>query len=263
MSNGAVNMNGSALYTEIEQNCNHPEKHETSFYMMNHFLYSRLDSNYPTNTNIYDEDVNIYIANLLTSMSNSDYHQMVNKYVIPYDISLNKHLKGVKSCRDKYLYYRTNADFLFLSIGLFDNPRMRRPNAAPHMNLSHRGYIGRAKIYYRMAFSYLCKAARSTPAVAEVLDKLSCDLENYLKVLSVMKVEYLHLHRCMSEGEIFHFQRSVLDIDRESSLRQLYDRFLDLYSEYRRKRNPDLKRELESTVEKISALDPDFSFRID
>jgi len=263
MSNGAHNMNGSALYTEIEQNCNQPEKHETSFYMMNQFLYSRLESNYPTNTSIYDEDVNIYIANLLTSMSNSGYHEMIRKYVIPYDIELNSHLQSVNSHREKYLFYRINADFLFLSTGLFNNPKMRRPDSTPYMNLSRQSYIGRARIYYKLAMSHLCKAARKRPAIADVLDKLSWDMENYLKVLSVMKVEYLNLHRSMSDGEAFHLQRSVLDIDREKVLKQLHDRFLDIYSEYRKDKNPELRKNLESIVNKITSLDPDFSFRID
>lgn len=256
-------MKRSALYTEIERDCHHHEKHETSFYMMNQFLYSRLDSNYPTNANFYDEDVNIYVANLLTSISNSDYQEMTGKYVIPYDISLHKRLEGVKSDREKYLYYRMNADYIFLALGLFDNARMRRPGSVPYMDLSARSYIGRAKVYYKLARSYLCKAAHGKPAVADIMDKLSLDLENYLRILSVMKMEYFGMHRSMSDGEMFHFQRSVMDIDREKSLSQLHDRFLDLYSEYMKNRDPGLRQKLKSTIDKIVSIDPDFSFRIE
>ncbi len=234
-------MNESALYTEIQHGCNISEKQKTSFYMMNHFLYSRLDGNYPTNTCIYDEDVNMYIANLLTSLSSQAYHGQVRKYVIPYDISLNDRIRSVESSREKYLYYRTNADFLLLSIGLFDNPGMRRPGSAPHMKLSRRSYIGRAEIYYKLAFSHLCKASRRKTALADVLEKLAGGLEDYLRVLSVMKIQYLNLQKSMSDGEIFHLERSVLDIDREKNLKQLHDRFLDIYSEYRSSGAPGLR----------------------
>jgi len=263
MSNGACRMTGSALHTVTDRGCNLSEKENTSFYMINHFLYSRMDGNYPTNTCIYDEDVNIYIANLLTSLSSPEYHVQAGKYVIPYDIDLNKRLERAKSSREKYLYYRANADFLLLSIGLFDNPRMRRPGSAPHMNLSMRSYIGRAGIYYKLAFSHLCKASRRKTALAEVLEKLSGGLENYLRVLSVMKVQYLNLQKCMSEGEIFHLERSVLNMDRENNLRQLHDRFLDLYSEYRKSGGSELRDKLRRVVRKIRVLDPQFSFRID
>ena len=256
-------MNGSALYKEIKHSCNLSEKHKISFYMMNNFLYSRLESNYPTNTRFYDEDVNIYIANLLTSLSRPEYHDLVRKYVIPYDIVLNNRLERMESSRKKYTYYRANADFLLLSIGLFDNPRMRRPDSAPQMKLPSRSYIGRARIYYKLAFSHLCKASRRKTALADILEKLSVGLEHYLRVLSVMKVQYFNLQRCMSEGEIFHLERSVLDIDREKNLKQLHDRFLDIYSEYRRSDGPEIRDKLKKVVKKIQSLDPQFSFRID
>jgi hypothetical protein len=263
MSNGACKMNGSALYTEIEQNCNRHEKHDTTFYMMNHFLYSRLDGNYPTNTEFYDEDVNVYIANLLTSLSNSYYHETLRRHVIPYDIPLNKKVESLDSEREKYLYYRINADFLTLSTGLFGNPRMRRPGSASHMALPERSYIGRAKIYYRLAYSHLCRTSGNGSSLADVLDKLADGLENYIRILSVMKVEYLNLRRCLSDGEVFHLQRSILNVDREKNLKDLHNLFLDLYSEYRRRGGSELKKKIESVVDKIKLIDPDFSFSID
>jgi len=99
----------------------------TFFFMMNCLLYSRLESGNPSNQNYYDEDVNVYLANLLTSFMNPDFHERTRKYLSPYDTDLFDKVRNSPDVRLKYTIYKTNADFLLISIGIFRNPDGSRP----------------------------------------------------------------------------------------------------------------------------------------
>jgi len=203
--------------------------------MMNSFLYSRLDSNFPTNEYFYDEDVNIYIANLLTSISNSEYHKRLIKYVTPYDQTLNELINNISDPREKYVAYKSNADFLLISLGIFDNPKRMKPNSMPHMSLSPKTYIGRGKIYYELAQSYLYKTSGRKSAISDVLGKLAQRFEDYARVLSVLKGKYFNFYKQITPGEMYHLEQSVLKFKKSDNLTKLHNSFLDVYSEYQKK----------------------------
>ncbi|MDZ7859393.1 MAG: hypothetical protein U5O15_01765 [Candidatus Krumholzibacteriota bacterium] len=249
-------------YTKIEHNRRSTKQQRADFFMMNNFLYSRVENNFHTNKYFPDEDVNIYIANLLTSISNPQHHKRAGKYIIPYDFALKEFVERLPNHREKYLAYRTNADFLLISIGIFDNPKRMRPNSNPHMNLSSEGYISRCKVYYELAQSYLNKTSSRKSAMVDILGKLSRGLENYITVLSLMKTKYFNLFKKITPGEMYHFEQSVLTINRKEELAELHNKFLDAYSEYLKKKTTDQKKTLIRLVGKIAAIDPSFSFKI-
>lgn len=231
------------------------------FFMMDSFLRSRLERNFATNSDVFDEDVNVYIADLLTGFSDPRYHEAAASLVTPYDLGLNERIERAGDSRQRYRIYRINADFLLVSLGIFDNPKRSRPGSRAHLNLTRKSYIGRGKSYYRLAESYLRKAAFGKTATSEVLGKLSEGFENYVKVLGYMKGEYLNLFERISSGEFYHLERSVLNLDREKELRALRDRFLDAYSRYMKDRDFSSREELERAARDIRLLDPSFTFR--
>jgi hypothetical protein len=230
--------------------------------MINNFLYSRLDSNFPTNAIFYDEDVNIYIANLLTSISDSQYHKRIKKYVTPYDLTLNELLKNVSDPREKYIAYKSNADFLLISLGIFDNPKRMKPNSTPHINLSQRAYSGRGKIYYELAQSYLYKASGRKSAIGDVLGKLALRFEDYVRTLSVLKGKYFNFYKQITPGEMYHFEQSILKFSKSDKLAKLHNRFLDIYSEYQKNKSIPLKEALKKVTKEIVEIDSSFNFKI-
>ena len=50
----------------------------TFFFMLNCLLYSRLETGNPSNQGFYDEDVNMYLTNLLCSFMKPEYHHRAN-----------------------------------------------------------------------------------------------------------------------------------------------------------------------------------------
>ena len=92
-----------------------------------------------------------------------------------------------------------NADFLLVSIGIFDNPAMAAQSRA-RMQPSEEAYIGRGKTYYHFAYTYSQQMHRKNVGVSDVLEKLSMGFEKYIRILLHMRGEYLDLVKRLSDG---------------------------------------------------------------
>jgi len=233
------------------------------FFMMNCLMYSRLESGNPSNGDYYDEDVNVYLANLLTSFMNPEYHARSKKYLSRYDTNLFEKIQHSDDVRLKYTIYKTNADFLLISIGIFKNADGLKPTGSnSFLNDNEEIYMGRAKAYYQFAYSYSQSMFRRSTAVTEVLEKLSRGFEQYVEILSHMRGEYFNILDRLGTGDIYHLERSIDKFSTDSELKALQDKFLDLYSAYMKDHNPALKADLQAVVKQIQALDESFRFDI-
>lgn len=240
----------------------------TYYFMMKCLLYSRMETGLISNKDYYDEDVNVYIAHLLNSFIKPEYMQRASKYLSKYDTEVFARLADSKDARLKYTLYKTNADFLLVSLGIFDNPAAADPQnpsalMSPERRIfqpSEEAYVGRGKTYYRFAYTYSQQIHNPNAAITEVLEKLSSGFEKYLRILAHMRGEYLNLMDKLSRGEIYHLERSVNATKRTEILKEKQDRFLDLYMEWKRTRRSETRSEIEQLVEEIRALDPDFTF---
>ncbi len=233
-----------------------------SFFIIDKLLHSRMEKGFPTNQKFPDEDVNIYLAHLITSLMKPRYQEDICKYVIPYDTRLFETLRTVNNPRLKYKIYKLNADYLLIMSGIFDNPRGRRPHSRRHFHTGRDTFVGRGKAYYSIASSFLRQATRTISSLSEVLQKLADGFEDYMGVLSYMRGEYLNIIRKISTGEIYHFKNSICPDVAEEELKKLYDEFLDIYSEHIRNPSPRTRASLEHTTAKIKQIQPDFKFEI-
>jgi hypothetical protein len=233
---------------------------ETYFYMMNCLLYSRVESGFPSNDEYLDEDVNVYLANLLTETVGLGPESGSGRPLAGDDASLFQQIRTIENPRQKYMLYKAHADNLLISLGIFGNPKGSRANSAPCMALSENSYMGRGKTYYSLAQSYAVETHRRHTAVADVLGKLSRGFEKYVTILSRLRSDYFNLHHRMTDGELFHLECSLDIEEHREELKNLYDRFLDLYSSYRKKKTPELKKKLDEVSSRIHSLDHSFNF---
>jgi len=241
---------------------NEQSPEQTFFFMMNSLLYSRMECGYPSNEEFFDEDVNVYIANLLTSVIYPQFSSYTSKYIIPYDTLLYDNLRLIDNPRVKYELYRANADYILLSLGIFKNPRGKRPDSKPLFRLNERAYIGRAKIYYSLAQSYSRAVYRKNTAISDVLGKLSLGFEKYLMILSTMSVDYLNFIKKLTPGELFHLNNAIEGLDLNGRKSGLYDEFLDALNEFKKRRTKKAQKNLKEAIERLKKVDPKFSFDI-
>lgn len=233
----------------------------TYFFMINCLLYSRMETGLVSNQDFYDEDVNVYLAHLLHSFINPEYVEQSKKFLSKYDTDVFRRLANSSDSRLKYQVYKTNADFLLVSIGIFDNPVGPGGNRVK-VQPSEEAYIGRGKTYYHFAYSYSQQVHRRNAAVSDVLEKLSVGFDKYLRILSHMRGEYLDLMKRLSDGEVYHLERSVDANSQQELLRVKQDELLELYTVWKAGPTAEAEENLERIVSEIKQLDPEFKFQL-
>ena len=233
----------------------------TYYFMINCLLYSRMETGLVSNQDFYDEDVNVYLAHLLHSFINPEYVEQSRKFLSKYDTDVFRRLSNSQDARLKYMIYKTNADFLLVSIGIFDNP-MVADAARSKLQPSEEAYIGRGKTYYHFAYTYAQQMHRKNAGVSEVLEKLSVGFDKYLRILSHMRGEYLDLMKRMSQGEVYHLERSVDEAHQQEVLRNKQDELLELYSAWKTQPTDETVASLERVVGEIRQINPEFKFTL-
>ena len=233
----------------------------TYYFMVNCLLYSRMETGLVSNQDFYDEDVNVYLAHLLHSFINPEYVEQSKKFLSKYDTDVFRRLANSADARLKYQIYKTNADFLLVSIGIFDNPAAAEGHRAK-AHPSEEAYIGRGKTYYHFAYSYSQQMHRKNAGVSEVLEKLSVGFEKYIRILSHMRGEYLDLLKRFSQGEVYHLERSINERSQQELLRVKQDELLELYSAWRTEPTQEREDNLGRVVSEIRQINPDFKFEL-
>jgi hypothetical protein len=233
----------------------------TYHFMINCLLYSRMETGLVSNQDFYDEDVNVYLAHLLHSFLNPEYVEQSRKYLSKYDADVFRRLQTSTDARLKYAIYKTNADFLLISIGIFDQP-VSTSQAAEKPKPAEEAYVGRGKTYYHFAYSYSQQIHRRNSGISEVLEKLSVGFDKYLRILSHMRGEYLDLGRRLSEGEVFHLERTLNEAGRQEKVKEKQDQLLELYSAWRAAPSSELEEDMERVVGEIRELSPGFRFEL-
>jgi len=233
----------------------------TYYFMINCLLYSRMETGLVSNQEFYDEDVNVYLAHLLHSFINPEYVEQSKKFLSKYDTDVFRRLQTSTDARLKYMIYKTNADFLLVSIGIFDNPMAaaaQRSKAQP----AEEAFVGRGKTYYHFAYSYSQQMHRKNAGISDVLEKLSVGFDKYLRILSHMRGEYLDLLKRLSAGEVYHLERSINEHSLQELLRVKQDELLELYTVWKHQPSPEAEENLERLVSEIRQINPSFKFEL-
>ena len=234
----------------------------TYYFMINCLLYSRMETGLVSNQDYYDEDVNVYLAHLLHSFINPEYVEQSKKYLSKYDADVFKRLASSSDARLKYAIYKTNADFLLVSIGIFDNPIAPDPGTRTKVAPAEEAYIGRGKTYYHFAYTYSQQIHRRNQGVSEVLEKLSVGFDKYIKILSHMRGEYLDLAQRFSEGEVYHLERAVDESAKQEILKAKQDQLLELYTEWQSGPSDEIEENVKRLVGEIQEIAPSFRFSL-
>jgi hypothetical protein len=238
------------------------ELQSSFFYMLNCLLHSRMQIGMESNSVVYDEDVNMYLANLLNSFIDPNFLEASSKYVRFYDRDVYSLASKAPDDRARYSVYRTNADYLLMDLGIFNNLPRTRGSLLPMYHLTRDHYIGRAKAYYELAASYARQASRKHAPVSDTLTKISDHIEGYLSILSYLRGRYFDLIERFSPGELYHLQRSIDDVGHEELVCKKRDEFLEIYYAWLRTRSEDLRMKLLAHVRQLKKLDPDFDFEL-
>ena len=235
-------------------------REDVGYFFINSFLLSRIDSDLPSDLTEYDEDVNVYTASLLAGVVTGREDLLRADLVSTRDSDVFARVQETKDQRLRYRVYKANADFLYLSLGVFSETAVRGDGARSPEELQSR-LTGRGKSYYQFASAYAERLYGRGAAIAEVMDKLSRNFEAYTKIMIWMSGEYLHLLNQLSSGEVFHFERAAQEHFERSHRARTWDVLLDSYVEWRSTHAREAWRRLSRAARELKRLDPTFSLR--
>lgn len=126
----------------------------------------------------FSEDVNAYIAQLLVGVCGGATTEMMSKLVSGNELEIKEMVDDAESRAKKYLIYKTNADYLLVSMGVFEHFSEEKPKESN---------LVRGKRYYSFASGYLSEIKKtSDDATVFVLKKLARDFPDYVEILSAM-----------------------------------------------------------------------------
>jgi hypothetical protein len=232
-------------------------------YVMDSLLQSRIATGHESNTEAYDEDVNVYLALLLSSLVDSRYLAWSAQFVTAYESDIFEKLQYTQDTYVKFLTYKVNADYLLLSQGIFEVP----PSIYSTVESRGREAIQRGKAYYQIAGTLTRQLHEDRRALADVLQKLSDGYEKYLVVLSYMRGEYFNIVKEISPGEFFHLSRDIDSMVVSETLRRKRDTFLDLYSAWKAAlgtmEETPAEARLRQAERDLAATDPTFRSPLD
>ena len=236
-------------------------REDVGFFFINSFLLSRIDSDMPSDLKEYDEDVNVYTASLLAGIVTGRDDLLRADLVSPRDTDVFARVQESKDQRFRYRVYKANADFLYVSLGVFSGGAAPRSPIAEDLEEREQQMTGRGKSYYHFASAYAERLYGSRAGVAEVMDKLSRHFESYTKVMSWMSGEYLHLLRRISDGEVFHLGRDAQGRFEVAHKTHVWDELLDSYVAWQKTHAVEARRRLHRAARELRKIDPEFSFR--
>jgi hypothetical protein len=226
-------------------------------FMVHSLLSSRLDTGMNSEDTPGEDEVNVYLTHLLCAYVDPRHNHEAAHWVAPYDSAVFERVRRSTSNSLKYRVYRANADFLLMSIGVFGNAVGRRAMLLPEpLQTEDDVYVGRGKAYYDFASTYSRTLFGRGAAITHVLGRLAFDFEKYVRLLAHLRTEYLNLIQQMSDGELYHLQRSVTTEGNS----ELYNELLDAYSEWRQEPSAERRARVEALVERVRAADPEFRF---
>ncbi len=242
------------------------------YFMMRSLLHSRIDIGETSDEEHGEEDVNVYLAHLLRSFSDPAYLEESRPFLHRYDHEVFGRLARSTDARLKYRIYKTNADFLLVSIGIFDDPGRTLMGRVPGAGAgaarkgfepSEEAVMGRGRTYYQFAYSYSQMVHRERPAITEVLEKLSQGFDRYTRILAHLRGEYMDIVHELSRGEVYHLERSLNSESRREALHERQDDFLDAYAQWKRSGSEEARESVERAAAAVRELDPEFNFRLE
>lgn len=229
------------------------DRERTEYFLLDALLRSRVACGFESKGDSRDEDVNVYLVHLLSSLVGAP---ALGAVTADRDIDVFAQVRDSMDPRFKSLVYRVNADHLLLTSGLFSS-------MPAHRDRQGRRRIGRGKAYYHYASLFQERLRSGSPAFAHVLHLLSCDFEGYVDVLFHMRGEYFHLYERLTDADLPQ-PLDPADVDTEAALpgsvTDLRDRFLDAWTAWQETGNAAALRALEEAAARLSAVDPDFEF---
>jgi hypothetical protein len=230
------------------------------YFLIENLLEARRQSGFPTNAAGPDEDVNIYLAQLLTRALTGRLDERVVPGVDPLLLPPNLD----HGARSRAHWYRANGDHRLLHLGIFNRGdglrRRRTPWGLSHGQARRRDF-GVGSNCYLLAGNLLEKCGETTAGLTCVVQKLAEHFADYVHVLTVLATRRLGLGAILQDKDLSLLMAPtghsgpVPTLDQTSPSQRAdtdrMDELLDLILEYRNRPVVENRRRLAAAAKQL------------
>ena len=225
-------------------------------FLLDSILRSREEMGVKNVIDEFDEDVNVYLAHLLFAVALPEYHELAEPYLSNESSDVLQWVQSTDDRTIRYFIFKVNADHLLVHLAIFDDLSMKPRHGIFQRSEKHYYELGR--LYYEQASSYHSRIYRKKTGVGDVLLKLARHFDIYSSVLRTVRRDYLHFVTRFRDQAFDRFMQELNQYESESVRRAQMDHFLDLYSQWLRHRDPQMKSEMQRMLSELRRCDPDF-----
>ena len=225
-------------------------------FLLDSILRSRNEMGIKNVIDEFDEDVNVYLAHLLFAIALPEYHELAEPYLSTESSDVLQWIQTTEDRTIRYFIFKVNADHLLVHSAIFDDL-----TAGPRKGLfqrSEKHYLELGRLYYEQASSYHSRIYRKKTGVGEVLHKLARYFDIYSSLLRAVRRDYLHFVTRFRDQAFDSFFQALTKYEQESSLRSQTYHVLDLYGQWKRTQNPEIKAEPNRLLNEIRQHDTTF-----
>ncbi len=226
---------------------------DTNFFMLNSVLQARIETGKETTD---DEDVNIYLANLLHGVIKPG--GIADRSIVSgYDSDVAQ-MVDENDLRHRYRVYKANGDYALISTSLFEGPFLEKREG---LSRQSGALASRGGTYYGFAANLSERINRSHPGITLVLRKLSERFDLYATILTRVRIGHLNLTATLSDAEMYHLEKDAHNGAKPYLASCGRDQFLDAYSSWMKTKSPLARQKVNELGLSLSKVDPDFAFQ--
>jgi hypothetical protein len=245
----------SDLYFELSSK----SKEKVQYFFLENILKARIELHLDSGQYNYDEEVNMYLANLLLFLL-QPFSETFNKpYISPYDYEVNAYLEQHPDVRTEYVVYKENADFGLISNGVFIT--YLHKGSYWHKVISKKtDSTKRISIYYQLAASALSHLRGSNTTYVNIFYSISEHVDGIIKIIKKVATDYFDFIEKLSDGSIFHLEKELADASKSKIYSSKIDDFLKAWEEHKKHSTEENKKRLIILAKELKELNPNFNF---
>jgi hypothetical protein len=235
---------------------NNKESSKTNYFFLEHVCKARMDLNIESGKHECDQEINVYLAGLLTSLIASTAFIQQKPYISVFDYDIRNYLENHPGLRNEFVVYRDNADYGLMAAGLFSGDNHR--GSYHHIVMADQADLGKIALYYSIAASALAHLQGTRHSLVYVLDSMSKYLDEIHQILRYAAGTYFDMVEKISDGSMYHLEKELAEEGKMMLFKEKVDEYLKLYAEYKTAPTEKLKCEINTITRELKGMNDQF-----
>ncbi|MDD5672604.1 MAG: hypothetical protein PHC61_00450 [Chitinivibrionales bacterium] len=234
---------------------------ETRYFFLEKLLYARIELHLDSGRHSWDEEINLYLSDLMQSLFISAVLFNDKPYLSPFDFDVRKYIQNHPGLRTEYTVYKDNADFGLVSYGVFSD--YEHDGSYHSRNCADVDLSGRIGLYYRLAAQALVHLRGPHETLVAVLASLGDGIQEMIALLRKVSGDYFDIMGRITEGSLFHLQKEIQAHAEEKKYAAMLDEFLKEFADYKRAPDPNKRLSLIVKAAELEKLSDTFTFDVE